>query len=110
LLEQERKNVRLLFDRLAEPLDPLRTRVRFLDALPPAERNAFLHEAESKLREEISRMEKYNEEEGGRERWFDRLAGRGVTAPVLREEGGGTPQAAQPARLANRRLYYGRGE
>jgi len=45
-------------DWIAEvPSDPLRTRVRFLDALPPARRRAFLTEARSRLTKEVARLE-----------------------------------------------------
>ena len=45
-------------DWIAEvPSDPLRTRVRFLDALPPARRRAFLAAARSRLTKELARLE-----------------------------------------------------
>jgi hypothetical protein len=39
------------------PADPLRTRLTFLGALPPAQQAVFLAEAESGLREQIRRVE-----------------------------------------------------
>jgi DNA-binding PadR family transcriptional regulator len=39
------------------PNDPLRTRVRFLDVLPPARRRAFLAEAMARLAEQVERLE-----------------------------------------------------
>jgi DNA-binding PadR family transcriptional regulator len=65
------------------PMDPLRTRVRFLEALPPRERELFLDEAEAKLRAEIVQAEKHCATAGFREKWFDQLTGRGVVT-ILR--------------------------
>jgi DNA-binding PadR family transcriptional regulator len=65
------------------PMDPLRTRVRFLEALPLAERESFLQEAEAMLRAEIVDAEKDNATTGFREKWYDKLTGRGVVT-ILR--------------------------
>jgi DNA-binding PadR family transcriptional regulator len=60
------------------PMDPLRTRLRFLGALSAKQRAAFLANAEAKLVRDLVRLEK--EYEDPPEGPYDALAGRGAVA------------------------------
>jgi DNA-binding PadR family transcriptional regulator len=59
------------------PADPLRTRLGFLGALPPAQQKVFLAEAEAGIREQMRRVEAdciQKLAEGGAEYWMARGA------------------------------------
>jgi DNA-binding PadR family transcriptional regulator len=65
----------------AIPADPLRTRLRFLGALPPRRRNAFLAEAEAGLREHLQVLKKDFQRRREDDR-FSRLMARGAIRMV----------------------------
>jgi DNA-binding PadR family transcriptional regulator len=62
------------------PMDPLRTRVRFLGALPPARRSAFLADAEARMRDGLTLMEKSRGAGGPKAGRYEQLNHRGAVA------------------------------
>ncbi len=62
------------------PMDPLRTRVRFLGALTPARRAAFLADAEARMRDGLTRMEKAHGATGPKANRYEGLNERGAVA------------------------------
>jgi DNA-binding PadR family transcriptional regulator len=62
------------------PMDPLRTRVRFLGALTPARRAAFLADAEARMRDRLTRMEKQRDASGPKANRYEELNERGAVA------------------------------
>jgi DNA-binding PadR family transcriptional regulator len=62
------------------PMDPLRTRVRFLGALPPASRAAFLADAEARMRDRLTRMEKPSGASDPKANLYEELNERGAVA------------------------------
>jgi DNA-binding PadR family transcriptional regulator len=60
------------------PMDALRTRARFLGALPPKRRQAFIAEAQARLRSEIRVVEADCRSRSGDRDPFSRLTARGA--------------------------------
>jgi DNA-binding PadR family transcriptional regulator len=65
----------------AIPADPLRTRLRFLGALPTARRNTFLAEAEARLQEHLKVLKRDFRRRRDQDR-FSRMMARGAVRMV----------------------------